>query len=55
MACQSCQQARQAAGSAIRAVVTLKPNEARQQAAVAIQAVGDKATEALRVRGLLRR
>lgn len=51
MPCQSCLQARQAAANTIKAIVTLKPSEARQQAAVAI----DKVSEALRVRARLGR
>lgn len=39
----------------VKAISTGRLTEAKAQAGVAIQAVGDKATEALRVRGLLRR
>jgi hypothetical protein len=55
MACASCQQARQAVALSLKAAAGGRVSEAVAQAGVAAQAVGDKAAEALRVRGLLRR
>ncbi|MFB0493010.1 autotransporter translocation and assembly factor TamB [Methylobacterium sp. OAE515] len=55
MACASCQQARQAVVHTIKAAARGRVSEAVTQAGIAAQAVGDKAAEALRVRGLLRR
>jgi len=55
MACASCNQARAAAGAAVKAITTGRIAVAKTQAGIAMQAVSDKAAETLRLRGLLRR
>ena len=55
MACASCTQARQAVVLSIKAAGSGRVSEAATQAGIAACAVGDKAAEALRLRGLLRR
>jgi len=55
MACASCNQARQAVVLSIKAAGAGRVSEATAQAGIAARAVGDKAAEALRLRGLLRR
>lgn len=55
MACASCQQARQAVVLSIKAAAGGRMSEAAAQAGTAAQAVGEKAAESLRLRGLLRR
>lgn len=55
MACASCQQARQAVVHTVKAAAAGRVSEAAVQAGIAARAVGDKAAEALRVRGLLKR